>query len=420
MGKENRRPDKEPEDVFVQTDPEEWDGMYDGQEDGPPEYMDISAGRSRNRKKWKPRGRKPASIRIRNAAVTVLLAVVVLISVGAVIFLILQVSGKNSLYSRADSTELVSTLSGIAVELGEDSPPESAEDGTDPGGWQEGDIRYKGVHYRYNPDILTFLFLGIDKMSEVEPVEEGEFGGQSDALFLLALDPHKKKASVIGIPRDTMAELEVYDRYGRYTGTSLGQITLQHAYGDGAALSCRRSVEAVSKLFYGLPIHGYCSINMGTVPVLNDAVGGIRLEALETMDFKDFRAEEGEELYLQGMDAYYYLHNRDITSFNSAGRRLQRQAQYLEAYAAAVLGRIKEDITFPVSLYGTLSRYMVTDITVDEVSYLATQAAGYGFSREDMHTLQGETVMGEDYEEFYVDETALYELILEVFYEDVG
>ena len=62
---------------------------------------------------------------------------------------------------------------------------------------------------------------------------------------------------------------------------------------------------------------------------------------------------------------------------------------------------------------------MVTDITVDEVGYLAAQAAGYGFRREDMHTLEGETRMGEVYEEFYADEKALYELILEVFYEEV-
>ena len=35
-------------------------------------------------------------------------------------------------------------------------------------------------------------------------------------------------------------------------------------------------------------------------------------------------------------------------------------------------------------------------------------------------TLEGEAVMGEEYEEFYPDEEALYRLILEVFYEEVG
>ena len=356
-----------------------------------------------------PAGR---SGRLGRALVGVVLGAAVLVSLAAAGFLVLQVVGRNRLYGSASSGSLTANLSDAAVGFGG-----STEQGEE-ADWQEGDVRHEGVHYRYNEDILTFLFLGIDKMGEVEPVRDGIDGGQSDAVFLLALDPHKKEATVVGIPRDTMAEVEIYTRSGTLMGTATTQLCLQHGYGDGAELSCERSVEAVSRLFYGLPIHGYCAINMGAIPLLNDAVGGVTLRALEKMDFKDFRAEEGEELHLEGMDAYYYLHNRDITSFNSAGRRLQRQKQYLEAYAAAALAALKEDITLPVSLYGTLSRYMVTDITVDEAGYLATQAAGYSLG--EVRSLQGATVMGEGYEEFHPDEEALYRLILEVFYEEVG
>ncbi|MDE7221158.1 MAG: LytR family transcriptional regulator, partial [Oscillospiraceae bacterium] len=72
------------------------------------------------------------------------------------------------------------------------------------------------------------------------------------------------------------------------------------------------------------------------------------------------------------------------------------------------------------SLYSTLSKYMVTDISVDEVGYLATQVLGYSFSGDRMYVLEGETRIGEIYEEFYVDEDALYRLVLDVFYEEVG
>ncbi|MCI8287960.1 MAG: LCP family protein [Lachnospiraceae bacterium] len=343
--------------------------------------------------------------------VKIMLGMVVLVFLGAVAFLALQISGKNRLYSNADNTEMLAALSGMATEMGGEQ-----EEGGD---WQYGDIRHKGIHYRYNEDILTFLFLGIDRMSEVKEVESTSDGGQSDAIFLLVLNPHNKEMTVIGIPRDTMTEVEMYDVNGAYWGTEKAQLAIQHGYGDGAQLSCERSVKAVSKLFYNLPINGYCAINMGAIPLINDVVGGIELQAVETMDFKDFQIKEGERILLKGMDAYYYLHNRDTTSFNSAGRRLERQKQYLTAYAGAAMEKLKEDITFPVSLYNTLSKYMVTDITVDEISYLAMQAAGYGFPGENFRSLKGATVQGEVYEEFYPDEEVLYELILEVFYEEV-
>ena len=350
----------------------------------------------------------------RRALVNIALGMVVLVSVAAVSFLLLQVSGKNSLYSHADSGEMMSTLSGLAVELGGTLESLEGED------WQEGDFRFEGVHYRYNKDIMTFLFLGIDKMGEVAPVESGIDGGQSDAIFLLVLDPHAKEMTVIGVPRDTMAQIEMYGNTGGYLGPVKAQLALQHGYGDGGKVSCERSRDAVSELFYGLPIHGYCAINMGAIPLLNDAVGGIDVVALNSQDVNGFRMEEGQELHLEGMDAYHYLHDRDIHDRNTAGKRLQRQKQYLEAYAAAAMEELKADPTFAVSLYGTLSRYMVTDISLDEVGYLATQVPGYSFSGGRMHVLEGETRIGEKYEEFHVDEDALYRLVLDVFYEEVG
>ena len=342
-----------------------------------------------------------------------LLGVVVVIFVIAISFLLLQISGKNSLYSRADDGEVIGTLSDMAVALGGSIDVEEEED------WQEGDFRFEGVHYRYNSDILTFLFMGVDKMTEVQDAEDGADGGQSDANFLLVLNPHNRKISVIGIPRDTMTEVEVYDLDGSYLGMTKAQLAVQHGFGDGRKTSCERSVKAVSNLFYRLPIHGYCAINMGAIPLINDAVGGVDLQAAETLDFGEYRVTEGEQLHLEGMDAYYYLHNRDINKARTADGRLKRQKQYLVAYAAKALAATKNDLTFPVSLYGILSKYMVTDISVDEVGYLATQILNYSFDSDDMYVLEGEIKDGERFEEFYVDEDALYRLILKIFYEEI-
>lgn len=341
------------------------------------------------------------------------IVVIVLIGLGALLFTGLQISGRNRLYNAykdrtPDLSQAVGAVEGLTPD---DYAGEEASDDS----WQEGDVRYQGSIYRYNKDIITFLFLGIDDLGEVEVKEEGTEGGQSDAIFLLVLNPHTKEGSVIGINRDTMTDIDVYSNVGGYLWTEKAQLTLQHAYGDGAQLSCERSRDAVSRLFYDLPIHGYCAVNMGAIPLINDAVGGVEVEALE--DVWEFR--QGETVLLKGDAAYHYLHDRDTGSFNSAGRRLDRQKQYLTAYAAAAADAMKEDISLPVKLYGTLSKYMVTDVTADEVSYLATRIPDYSFSPERFYSLEGRTVEGGVLEQFFVDETALYELILKVFYEEV-
>lgn len=62
---------------------------------------------------------------------------------------------------------------------------------------------------------------------------------------------------------------------------------------------------------------------------------------------------------------------------------------------------------------------MVTDISLDETVYLASVFNEYAFHEEDFYMLSGKTVMGEKFEEFYPDEDALFEMILDIFYEKV-
>ena len=284
--------------------------------------------------------------------------------------------------------------------------------------WQEGDIRYEGDIYRYNDDILTFMFLGIDKMQEAQTVGDETKGGQSDAIFLLVLNPHSEQVSILAIPRDTIADVDVYSKEGTYLGVVQAQLTLQHAYGDGGKLSCERTQTAVSRLLYDLPINGYCSINMGGIPLLNDAIGGVEVTALQ--DVIKSNIKKGDQILLKGNDAYAYVHNRDLSEFASAEDRLARQKQYITAYLTKAKAAMKEDITLPVKLYSTLSKYMFTDISVDEVSYLATRMGDYSFNGDNIHTIKGVVEQEGEHEGFYVDEQELYELILELFYDKIS
>ena len=282
-----------------------------------------------------------------------------------------------------------------------------------------GALRYNGKTYQYKENIFTFLCMGIDRKGEVEASDDLFQGGQADSLFLAVLDPDEKKISIIGINRDTMTEISVYDANGLYAGKEVAQIALAHAYGEGLEESCENTVEAVSNLFYGLPIHGYCALNMSVISDINDAVGGVDVTIPASLAGKEDGWTEGEQVHLMGEAAYTFIHYRDTSVARSAEERLERQKQYLNAFVAQAKEAMRADMTLPLKLYTQVTPYMVTDITADEAVYLAGQALSYSFSQEDIYGMEGHVEMGETFEEFYHDDTALYELILEVFYEEL-
>lgn len=291
--------------------------------------------------------------------------------------------------------------------------------------WQEGWVKYKGQIYAYNEDILTFLFMGIDKNDEVvKEVAEGTNGGQADALFLLVLNPHTESIDVIGINRNCMTDIDVYNEEGAYVNTITAQIAVQHGFGNGVEESCEYQMKAVRNLFYQIPIHGYCAINAKAVIPLTDMAGGVEITALEDVKRYGDKSgtvllKEGEKVLLDGETAYSYVRFRDTKQFGSADMRLQRQKQYLSEMMKQVKTQTRKDLLLPVKLYNELASYMTTDVTADEVAYLSSVALNYHFDQSSIHSLEGETVQGEEFEEFYVDETALYEMILELFYEPV-
>lgn len=286
--------------------------------------------------------------------------------------------------------------------------------------WQEDWVLYQGKVYDYNEDILTFLFMGIDKNDEmVQKMSEGTDGGQADALFLLVMDPHDTTVDIIGINRNAMTAIDMYDEAGNLVDTITAQIAVQHGFGDGVEESCKYQMDAVSRLFCQLPIHGYVSLNMSAIAKLNDVAGGVDVTVLEDLTKADQSLSEGSQVHLEGQSAFWYVKYRDTSVKGSADRRLERQKQYLKGFADAVKAKARKNPAVIMELYQTASPMMVTDISMDEAFYLATEILDYRITEDSFHMTAGETVEGELFEEFYIDEAALYELILEVFYEPV-
>ena len=332
-----------------------------------------------------------------------------LITLGLVGFEMVRIFGKSNLSSKsATATPVMSEMDYSGAESSKATA------------WQADWVRYNGEVYDYNDDITTFLIMGIDKEEEVvTKVPEGDDGGQADALFLLVMDPRKSTIKVIGINRNSMTDVDFYDEYGRYQTTMVAQIAAQHAFGDGMEKSCEYQVKAVSNMFYQLPIHGYVAINMSAIPTVNDQVGGVEVTVLEDLTKWDKSLKKGAKVHLEGDQAFHYIQTRDVTIYASNDSRLERQRQYLNGFIEAVREKSTQDPSFAVDLFKSVSDMMVTNISVDEISYLAPYITSYSFDPSDIRMIAGQTQKTGKFEEFIVDENDLYQTIIDTFYEKV-
>ena len=178
-------------------------------------------------------------------------------------------------------------------------------------------------------------------------------------------------------------------------------------------------MESVSRLMYGMPVNAYVAVDYSAIAPLNDAVGGVTVNVLEDLSAADPALKQGETVTLHGAQAQTYVRSRNTELLDSNNLRMERQRQYISAFLSAAISGTKADITMPVTLYNSVSDYMVTNISVSEVTYLATLLLQNGTSGGEMFTVPGEVVQGEVYAEFTPNEQELYELILNVFYKEV-
>lgn len=325
------------------------------------------------------------------------LGILIVILVVAMVFVGLVIGKK--IKSKPDETETTVTAN--------EEPKEK---------WQEGVIEYKGKHYKYKGNINNYLFMGIDKDGPVAEAEDYLHGGQSDAMMVIIADQTKEEYSVLTINRNTMTEIEVCDAEGKYQGEYIGQICLSHGYGDGQNLSCMRSVAAVENLLDGVPIKGYIAMNLSAIPILNDAVGGVEVEVLHgTQKAEKYGLVEGEMVNLNGEQAYWYVRSRDTDEFDSAGYRLKRQEQYINAFFNK-FKQMRSGDSQTVALYQEVEPYLVTSVDFET---LIEQLKTYDYDESRKFTIPGQIQMGENFEEYYVDEDALNDLIMTLFYEEV-
>lgn len=275
---------------------------------------------------------------------------------------------------------------------------------------------YKGTAYAKREDLETVLLLGVDKFEGETP--EGYINNQqTDFLLLLVMDKENETCTPIQLNRDTMTQIQVLGVTGEPAGTMTGQLALAHTYGSGEKDSCENTVLAVENLLYGVGIDHYVSLTMDGVALLNDLVGGITVEVLDDFTGIDDSLVQGETVTLQGQQALTYVRSRGGLEDSSNLHRMERQRQYLSALQQQLKQASQQEDGFTLDALLQLNEYMVSDCTVDQLSDLGNSLAAYQVS--DILTTPGDAQEGEEFMEFTVDEAALQQLVMDVFYEPV-
>lgn len=198
--------------------------------------------------------------------------------------------------------------------------------------------------------VYTCLLLGV-----------ADLGG-SDTIMLGVFDTQARTASLISIPRDTVVNYN-----GRY-------MKVNAVYSVGGA----EAVAGVVKDTLCVPVDYWVSVNIRAFETIVNQIGGVYFTVPVDMNYDDPAADlsihikAGYQL-LNGEDAVGVMRCRNCYPNADVGRAATQRA-FLVALVKQTI--TPSNVTKVTSLINTLSRYVRSDMPVNDMVYFATQAIG--------------------------------------------
>ncbi len=290
---------------------------------------------------------------------------------------------------------------------------------------EKGVISFKGQKYKYNDDLVNILVMGIDDYGLKGDKDTDANPYQADTIVLGTIDAVKKTVSFLSIPRDTVTDIKVLDLNDEVATIRKGPIAIAHSFGTQKEKTNETVTETVSELLYNVPIYRYVAIDITAIPDINDSVGGITVDIPEDLTKWNPKMKAGTSDYLlMGKDSVIFVARRDTDIDDSAMGRMKRQVQYLKKLFAAVKAKTADNIMYPISLYNAEADKVATNLTLDEMTYLAKLLLDLELDEDEIGSVPGQMkhiepgeIEDYDYEMGYVvDEDALKQLIIDRFY----
>lgn len=221
---------------------------------------------------------------------------------------------------------------------------------------------------------FSVLLLGIDNGAYGR---EGEVG-RSDSMLLVTVNPKQKKTTMISIPRDTYTEIIGYGTFDK----------INHAYAFGKE---QFSINSVQNLF-NIPIDYYVTVDMHGLMGLVDAVDGIDITPALTFTYEGESFTEGVTRHVDGEAALRYARMRYDDPEGDTGR--QKRQQYVIQKIVEKLLTLSSISKFE-EILKTLENSVKTDFTVEKlVSIAQTHKEALQHFETDTVAGQGEMING--------------------------
>jgi polyisoprenyl-teichoic acid--peptidoglycan teichoic acid transferase len=224
-----------------------------------------------------------------------------------------------------------------------------------------------------DPGRVTILLMGIDQRQG----EKGPF--RTDTMMVLSIDPVRKTAAMLSIPRDVYIKIPIYNRPDRVNNANVIGDTINYP-GGGPALA----VKTIQSLL-GVPIQRYVLINFDVFTTVIDAVGPINV--CPDAAIHDDNYPDGSYGYItvdfaagcQDLDSTKLLQYARVR--HNAGDdfgRAKRQQEVIRSVREKVLtlGGISALVGKAGAIWDSVKDNIKTDMTFQEMLQLAQVAQG--------------------------------------------
>ena len=281
----------------------------------------------------------------------------------------------------------------------------------DIGGWGNDEIilTIGDSDYRSDDDIDTYLFIGTDAGGE--DLGMAHSGSLADFLTLLVVDNTTKKYAFIEIDRNSMADVQMLNDDGEFTGFFTQQICLSHWYGTDEQQRNENTMAAVSSLFGYLDIQHCYELNMADIGAVNHALGGIEVDINTDMTSVDPEFVKGTSVMLTDEQAEKFLRARMSVGEGTNKERMDRQTQYMQKAYNLVMNQLRENPDYINTLYDELQNVVHSEDEGHDLSVLTNQIVTY--DSQGIQSISGTTKLadtqgdGTEHEEFYPDSSSL-------------